>query len=470
MESDQLSRQWAEKTGHFLKSIRAEIFQITGSNLEKLEIESKDNNLLVYLKGKGDPPWSIIPFKDTSLQDAYPMLYKHFKKQLQFLSLPWGGLQGVRPTKLMHRQLESGLSVDEAISYMVSKYDLEFERARLLGEIATVQREYLKKIPNSIGLYIGIPFCPSRCLYCSFPGEVLPQKQQEMEVFLNALAEDMNAVSQWIKKNNVRISSLYIGGGTPTSLPDVLFEQLLSQIHFNFDLSELTEFSLEAGRPETLSKEKLRLAFSAGIRRISVNPQSMHQETLDKIGRNHKIEEIISAYYETRSRGFSVINMDLIAGLPEEATLDFMDSLKRIVDLKPENITIHSLALKKGSKWLEQNQNAPCGSIMREMVENGRSYLSSRGWKPYYLYRQRNSPGHLENIGYAVSGTESLYNIQMMEETHTIIGMGPGSATKKQSNRGRISSYHFPKERKLYQENIHEYLKRRSKILENDFE
>lgn len=469
-EKQSLRIQWQDKSWKFIKNIEEIFIEYTGHPVNHCQIEARDHEILFFWKEDLNSPWLSLPTDDTPSAGIYGYLYEEFRKMWKFSAFPWGSLQGVRPTKLVHQKMSQGFTKEKCEEFLIQNYFVEEKRAKLLVDIAARQEEILKNQEESIGLYIGIPFCPNRCFYCSFPGEVIPKNEAEVFEFWNFLKQDIKSASQWVKENNTKISSLYIGGGTPTSLPLSLFEELLDFVRNEFDLSSLREFSLEAGRPETLSMDKLQATYSAGVQRISVNPQSMHQKTLNAIGRNHQVEDIRIGVERVREVGFPILNMDLIAGLPGESVDDFLSSVHSVMELRPENITVHSLSFKKGSYWQNQDKEIPLAETMKEMIEKGRSEIMKKGLEPYYLYRQKNSPGRLENIGYALSNTESLYNIQMMEETHLIIAMGPGSATKKPVGRGKISSYHFPKNRKSYQENIEKHLQCRKQLLEGCFD
>lgn len=469
-EEQNLRTQWQDKSWKFLKNIEEIFIEYTGNPVNNCLIYVGEHELLFFWKEDLKTPWLSLPIDNISSTGIYGYLYEEFQKLWKFPPFPWGSLQGVRPTKLVHQKMNQGFSKQNCEDFLMERYHVGEGRAKLLVDIADTQKNILKDHEESIGLYIGIPFCPSRCFYCSFPGEVIPKNETEILEFWHFLKKDIQDVSRWVKENKKKISSLYIGGGTPTSLPLSLFQELFEIVQDQFELSSLFEFSLEAGRPETLSIDKLTTAYSAGVNRISVNPQSMHQKTLDLIGRSHRIEDVLSGVNRVREVGFPILNMDLIAGLPGESVEDFLSSIRLVMELQPENITVHSLALKKGSYWQDQNEGMPSSEIMKDMIEKGRAEIINNGWQPYYLYRQKNSPGRLENIGYGRKNTESLYNIQMMEETHLIIAMGPGSATKKPVGRGKINNYHFPKNRKSYQENLEKHLLCRKQLLEDHFE
>lgn len=469
-EEQRLKNHWQDKSWKFLKNIEEIFIKHTGRPVSDCQIQVNEHEISFFWKNDLNCPWLSLLINDISSTGIYGYLYEEFRKIWRFPAFPWGSLQGVRPTKLVHQKMNQGFSNQSCEDFLMKKYGVEEKRAKLLVDIADTQKKILKNQEESIGLYIGIPFCPNRCFYCSFPGEVIPKNEGEIFEFWHFLKRDIQAASEWVKENDRKISSLYIGGGTPTSLPLALFQEMFEIVQDQFDLSSLFEFSLEAGRPETLSTDKLKAAYSAGVNRISVNPQSMHQKTLDAIGRNHRVEDILIGVNRVREIGFPILNMDLIAGLPGESVEDFLHSVRSIIELRPENITVHSLALKKGSHWQDQNKEMPSADTMKEMIEKGREEIIKNGWHPYYLYRQKNSPGRLENIGYGLKNTESLYNIQMMEETHLIIAMGPGSATKKPVGHGKINNYHFPKNRKSYQENIEKHLLCRKQLLEDRFE
>lgn len=464
MEFEQWKEKWLVKSTHYLKMVRGDFEAGTGRKVEECTIELESEKLLFFWNGESIQ-WLEISIAGIDPKDAFIVLYRQFREEKILPPLPWGSMQGVRPAKLLQDYVQKGDSLDGGIRRMIDHYDVEPERAELLGKVVTTQARVLMETEGTIGLYVGIPFCPSRCFYCSFPGEVVPKNESEITDFWQFLKEDLLNAIQWIQKSKTKLSTIYLGGGTPTTLPSFIFKELCDLLYTQLDLSSVVDFTLEAGRPETVTLEKLTIAKKIGVNRVSINPQSMQQSTLDEIGRTHRIEEIYQGVELVRQVGFSSLNMDLIAGLPGESVDDFIKSLGAILQLNPENITIHSLALKKGSTWLENQKTLPKPQVVRSMVESGRKILLEKGYSPYYLYRQKNSPGHLENIGYSQAGHESLYNIQIMDETHSVIGIGPGAATKKIGNRGRIYHYHFPKDRRSYQKNLEKYLKERQEVL-----
>lgn len=452
---------------YFLTLVEEELQKKYGKLLADCTIYIEEQQLYFRWLDEGQP-WLAVSWQELLLPNHKQILYKAFIQATGVPDFPWGSLQGVRPGKLVHDWMNQGLTEAEGVTKLEESYFVEPERAKLLGEIVTRQRSVLAKVQGTVGIYIGIPFCPSRCLYCSFPGEVLPARSGEMESFWQFMKRDIQDAAQWIKKHKKKLSTIYIGGGTPTTLSLPILTELFELLHHEFDLGVLNEFTLEAGRPDTITPENMKLAREFGVDRISVNPQTMQQRTLKRIGRTHSVQSIEKAVEIVRANHFKALNMDLIAGLPGEQTEDLIDSIEKIIRFSPENITLHALALKRGSRWLEDQENKPSAEVVRSMIESGRTKIISLNYQPYYLYRQKNSPGRMENVGYGLEGFESFYNIQMMEETHTIIGIGPGAATKKVTNHGKMYHYHFPKDRIAYQSTLDACLKRRLEVLEKD--
>ena len=374
----------------------------------------------------------------------------------------WGILVGVRPKKL-YSELSGKLGREEAERILREEYCLSEKKIALLRNTYDVQQEALgNESPKAIGLYIGIPFCPTRCVYCSFTSNKITDKAAK--AYLEALEKEIRAVSEILKKKGLFAESVYIGGGTPTSLCDEDFERLLSWTEEAFITEKTTEFTVECGRPDTINEAKLRSILKHKGNRISINPQTMKQHTLDLIGRSHTPEEIVESYKLARSVGDFIINMDLITGLPEEQPEDFEETLKQVMALQPENITVHTLAVKKASRLIENDKdyNYRQGEIVREMLDFGASALAENGYKPYYLYRQKHMTGNFENVGYCKEGTASLYNIRIMEENQSIIALGAGGISKmyyKEENRleriPNVSNY------QVYIERIDEMIRRK---------
>lgn len=413
--------------------------------------------------GPGDIPIRIpdnIEDKNEGKQFLYRTLAEYTGKKPD-----WGTLTGVRPVKLTTDLISRFHSPYKVMELLIHDYYLSEEKARLLTDIWEVQKKVLKerKDSNAVGIYIGIPFCPTRCIYCSFPSY---QVTDDLIIndYLSALCREIEFTGYHMKQRGWYPESIYIGGGTPTALTEKNLEVLLKSVNKNFDLTDLKEFTVEAGRPDTINPEKLKIIKNYKAGRISINPQSMKEETLKRIGRSHKPQDIERAFEMAKQTGFDVINADLIAGLPGENTEDFIDSMKRIIGLGPENITIHTLAVKRASKLkeLDGDYNYHQGKKVREMLDFGADILNKAGYRPYYLYRLKQMAGNFENIGYALPGTENIYNIKIMDESQTILAMGAGGISKvwypseKRLERvPNVSNY------ELYIERIDEMLQRK---------
>ncbi len=344
---------------------------------------------------------------------------------------PWGTLTGVRPLKPALEICRES-SVTEMEHIMREKYLMSETKASLIADIADYQMSHVSGIPwEKASMYIGIPFCPTRCAYCSFASNVAPA--EEHEKYISNLLKEVTCAGRLAEENGTELESIYIGGGTPTTLSSEQLESLISRVSeaFRIDPAEL-EFTVEAGRPDTITKNKLDTLKRLGISRISINPQSMKDETLKLIGRDHSADDIREGFRIARETGFDVINADLIAGLPEENADDFETSLREMIGLKAENITIHTLSVKRGSRLRDNDpgyyrQNAETVSAMLDL---SRKMLSSAGYRPYYIYRQKHQIGALENVGWCLPGKHSLYNIRIMEDKQTVIGLGAGAVGK----------------------------------------
>ena len=343
----------------------------------------------------------------------------------------WGTLTGVRPVKLAGELCERVKNREKAVGILTGEYLLSREKAELIVSIYEYQREKLKRAPDdTTAVYIGIPFCPTRCLYCSFASN--SASGSDITAYLDALFKEIDIVSGEMKRLKMKAETLYIGGGTPTCLSPAELEKLLLRVCDSFDIPAVREFTVEAGRPDTITEEKARLIKAAGAHRICVNPQSMNAKTLGLIGRSHTEEDVISAFEMARREGISTINMDIIAGLPEESADDFADTLKRCMDLEPENITVHSLAVKRASRLIDADSeyHYEHGGAVGEMLSGAKYALTAGGYTPYYLYRLKHTAGGSENTGWCKPGTECVYNIRVMEEKQTVIALGAGGITK----------------------------------------
>lgn len=387
---------------------------------------------------------------------------------------PWGILTGIRPTKIVHRLLDLSWEQPQIIEYLSDYYAMAVNKAVLLTQIASGQRPFLmpeEQAESTVSIYIGIPFCPTRCAYCSFPAYPVDKWGQLTDLFLDALQREIYKVGSVLKRQGIGVQAIYIGGGTPTTLNEYQLASLLKTVR-QFLVSGITsEITLEAGRPDTISEDKLRIAVENGITRLSINPQSMKAETLKAIGRKHLPEDIVLTMNAARGYGFKTINMDIILGLPGESAEDVANTLREIRLLNPENLTVHTLAVKRTSQIKESSEeySLPAGREVEKMLDLTAKIAGQMDMHPYYLYRQKNMVGQLENIGYCLTGHECSYNIQIIEERQTIIGLGGGAGTKLVTpGTWQLTSYYNPKDPDNYIQRIDELANRKVSLL-NEF-
>ncbi len=346
---------------------------------------------------------------------------------------PWGNLVGIRPVKRVVSMLENGADELAVQKILKEEYQVSDKKIDLALKIAKTEIEVMRKVPDkTVSLYIDIPFCPSRCVYCSFASMPVSEMQNFVEPYLNALYAELDTIHKIITDLGLGIVSVYIGGGTPTSILALELDNLLYKINRTFDLSSCMEFTVEAGRPDTITESKLEVMQKHGVDRISINPQSMNEKTLKIIGRKHSVGQIYDAYKLARNYGFKSINMDIIAGLPQETVPEFQYTVDAITDLNPENITVHTMSIKRAAK-LNQDQDfagLPHDLAVDTMIDYAHQKLSACGFSPYYLYRQKNILGNLENTGFYRDNTQGIYNICMMEEIRTVVSAGVGAVSK----------------------------------------
>ena len=377
----------------------------------------------------------------------------------------WGALAGVRPTKITTKHMLEGGTPKSAGKLMEDVYYVTPDRIRLAVDcsVSTVSAASVLE-PTDVSLYVGIPFCPTRCSYCSFVSRTVGRKTELLEPYLEALMKEMEITGRLLKESGRHIRSVYIGGGTPTTLTGEQMAKLLDSIHQSFDLSRCLEFTVEGGRPDTLNAEKLRTIFEHGADRMSINPQTMEDHVLKACARPHKAEDVIRAYHEAVDAGFRAINMDLIAGLPEDTVEGFKRSLDTVAALNPANITVHTLALKKGADLFEKRIQLPTTEEVTEMVAYANETLRRLGYKPYYLYRQKYMSGSFENVGWSRDGLDCLYNIYMMEEVHTILSLGGGGMNKVNFSDGSLQRFHNPKFPEQYIEMIDDVCRQKEEL------
>jgi len=351
---------------------------------------------------------------------------------------PWGALTGVRPTKMVREWLANGQSDDDVIYDLQSIFSVHEDRAKLATAVAHAENRLAEIINDGqnippLGLYVSIPFCPSRCVYCSFNTSHTPWSEETQTRYIQAVIAELCALAKTPSRAGTKISSIYIGGGTPTALTDTLLENLLNAIQ---EVAAPTEYTVEAGRPDTITRSNLKIMRKYGVSRISINPQTINDRTLEAIGRNHTTQDFLRAYAMAREEGFATINTDIIAGLPGEGPDDMHRTMQALAALKPENITIHTLAVKRASKLNEQRtENAlsyalPDAGAIESQLKIAHDGCAAMGLTPYYLYRQKNMAALFENTGYSLPGHECLYNVGMMSEVQTVLGVGAGAVSK----------------------------------------
>ena len=393
--------------------------------------------------------------------DVSRFLYRLFS-EFTGKVLPWGMLTGIRPTKIIMSWLEEEKDPDVLEKRFVDTYLTDIQKASLCRRVAEKERGILAAHPyeKEYSLYVGIPFCPTTCLYCSFTSFPVSRFRDRMESYLQALYKEMAYVAEAYRDKP--LTSIYVGGGTPTALDEKSLQSLMDEIHRLFPVESIREFTVEAGRPDSITEEKFRILKEAGVGRVSINPQTMHQETLDLIGRNHTVEQTREAFALARKTGFDVINMDIITGLPGEDISHIRSTLKEIFDMKPDNLTVHSLAIKRAANLnieMEKYHSLVKGTT-NEMLRLVDQVCTDMGMEPYYMYRQKNIPGNFENIGYSIPGKEGLYNILIMEEKQDIIACGAGASTK----------YVFPAENRIERtenvKNIDHYIQRIEEMIQ----
>ena len=374
----------------------------------------------------------------------------------------WGALTGIRPAKLVRTMLEEGYTPARADRELRDVYCVSPARRRLALESAQAGLRAKRDLKSDdISLYIGIPFCPTRCAYCSFVSASVEKSFALIPPYLEALTAEVEAAGRMVRETGLHVKSFYMGGGTPTTLSARQMDALLTAVNKAFDLSGCVEYCIEAGRPDTIDREKLQVLLDHGADRISVNPQSLEPQVLRAIGRQHSPEDIEKAMTLATSMGFPHVNMDLIAGLPADTPEGFRRTLDKCLTFGADNITVHTLSLKKGSRILLEGLPIPTAEAVAEMLDYADPALRARGFAPYYLYRQKYMSGSFENVGWCISGAEGLYNIYIMEELHSILSLGAGGSTKMvDAQRNRIERVFHPKFPL-------EYIQRPEKLAEN---
>ena len=417
-----------KKADSIIKEGDIVIFADTGN------IEGKENNAAnknnIDNKNNADNK-DIVANKKACHEQFKKRLYQSLQKRTGKV-LPWGCLTGVRPSKIAYKMLEEQKSEQDIMDEFVVRHDVLKKKAKLALQVALTEQQILNKIDYKHGysLYIGIPFCPTTCLYCSFTSYSITAFQPKVESYLDALIKEMGYVAKTMLHK--RLDTVYVGGGTPTSLNPEQLDRLLTELEHDFDMEHVKEFTVEAGRPDSITLEKLDVLKRHKVQRISINPQTMNDQTLAVIGRRHSVAQVVEAFDMARKAGFDNINMDIILGLPGEGKEEVEQTLQSIYKLHPESLTVHSLAIKRAAAlniWRDKYADFKMDNS-EELVSMAADYAAKMGQKPYYMYRQKNMAGNLENVGYAIPTYECIYNILIMEEKQTIIAVGAGASSK----------------------------------------
>jgi len=399
------------------------------------------------------------------------ILFKYLRNKTG-KNLPWGMIMGIKPTKIVVEMMENGLNEEQIISTMKKEYFLQEDKAKLCIDVAKVEKEKINKDPKLISIYIGMPFCPTRCLYCSFASNPIKSCVNMVEPYLEALKYEIDRIKAFVDKKDLNIECVYFGGGTPTAVDDEQFHSTLALVYKSFvEGRNVKEFNVECGRPDSITEAKLIAMKKYNVNRISINPQTMNNDTLEAIGRSHNVEDVIEKFNVARDLGFDNINMDLIIGLPNEDLTHVENTCKGILELNPDSITVHGMALKRASilheqillkkvKIIEQNE-------LDEMYKRTVELSKKLGMTPYYMYRQKNMVGNMENVGYSKPSKEGIYNIEIIEEKQTIIALGANAVTKVvflETN--RIERSANLKDLKEYINRIEEKVEEKIKLLE----
>ncbi|MBQ7862623.1 MAG: coproporphyrinogen dehydrogenase HemZ [Clostridia bacterium] len=379
---------------------------------------------------------------------------------------PWGILTGVRPAKLMGKLVQQ-MGEEKAKEYFRGELKVTKEKTDLALCVSKKEAPIIDGASGekSFSLYVSVPFCPTRCSYCSFISHSNDKAKKLMPQYVEYMIKEIEETGRIARELGLKLESVYYGGGTPTALTEELLKKVTDAVSESFDLTGVKEYTIEAGRPDSVTKEKFRIMKNCGCNRISINPQTFNDDVLKEIGRNHTSEQTLEAMKQAREEGFSFINMDLIAGLPTDTLESYKNTLQTVLSLEPENITVHTLALKRSATLVTDKRETNSGGVASDMVSYTYETLTANGYIPYYMYRQSKSLGNLENVGWAKEGYEGLYNVYMMEECHTILSVGAGAVTKLKNPRGneieRIFNYKYPYE---YINDFDEIINRKKQI------
>lgn len=458
-----------------------QLFNVYFSMKEIKFVEKEEAEFIFYIDEKTLRFEYKDYFKKKSLGDDIKQSLRRFL----FLCLrditndiyPWGILIGIRPSKIALKLLKEGNTEEEVIEIFKEQYLAHADKARLCIDVAKAEERIVNKDKNNVAIYIGMAFCPTKCLYCSFTSNPIGVHKKMVMPYLEALIKEIREMSEYVKEKNLNVESVYFGGGTPTSVSDEEFNLVMNEIYNNFIMnSHVKEFTVECGRPDTLTYNKLKSMKDCRVDRISINPQTMNDKTLKLIGRTHSSEDIKEKFNMARELGFDDINMDIIVGLPGENHMDMINTKNELIKLKPDSITVHGLALKRGSRMYEEfilkkGMEITSQDEIIKMYEESRKLAEALELSPYYMYRQKNMVGNLENLGYAKEGKECIYNIQMIEERQTTIALGAAAVSKVIFlEEDRLERFPNLKDLHEYITRIDEMIERKKKLLDTLYE
>lgn len=442
-----------------IENINDDVFIVTQMDEDKIVVDAR-----VYNKHKVD----FVEINESSDKQAkLCILFYNVLSEILGIKYPWGTLYGVRPARLMHRLTDEN-GEEKAVEILKNRHLITPKKINLTKEVMHHENKIIALSgEKSFSLYISIPFCPSRCSYCSFVSHSIENTYKLIDPYVDLLIKELEETSKYVNEFNLKLETVYFGGGTPTTLSAKNLTKIFECIEKNFDLSNLREYTVEAGRPDTVTKEKLMALKNAGVTRISINPQTFNDEVLKEIGRKHTSKQTIDAYNLARECGFDNINMDFIAGLPKDDFVSFKNSIDKAVELGADSVTVHTLSLKTAAYMATRDNafNVADKLITSDMVDYSNKKLSENGYYPYYMYRQSKSVGNLENVGWCKDGLDCLYNVFMMDETHSVFAVGAGAVIKLKDTKSgkieRIYNYKYPYE---YIDKFDEILKRKERI------
>jgi coproporphyrinogen dehydrogenase HemZ len=459
---------------------RYDVYQIVNIfyALEDINFVNNNEDISIQLSHRkvsivnNDSSYEYLIQEEFSIKEGIKLAVFNFLRSLTGKEFPWGTLIGIRPSKIALSLLEKGMTDEEIIEYYNRHYNARRDKSKLCIDVARTEGRIINKDKNTVSIYIGMPFCPTRCLYCSFASNPIAGCSSLVEPYLEALKKEILSISQYVNENNLNIECVYFGGGTPTAVNNEQFHDIMQSIHESFIASrDIREFTVECGRPDSITESKLRTMKQFNVHRISINPQTMNNETLKRIGRNHSVEDVISTYKLARELGFDNINMDIIVGLSSENLSHIERTCSALEELSPDSITVHGLSIKRASRLHEKVVNGNAVEEMSQeeinaMYEKTVKLSKNLGMEPYYMYRQKNMFGNMENVGYSKPSKEGVYNIQIIEEKQTIIAAGADAVTKVVFlEENRIERFANVKDVKEYINRIDEMIDKKIQLL-----